>query len=346
MAPLPKGEPVRSIAAGDQLGAVDQLGAIFAGSYRIGRLIGEGGMATVHEAIHAVTGRRVAVKLLRPRFSDGLEWLARFEGEARAAGSLNNENVVSVIDFGYAAPDAPYLVMEYLSGETLAARVAREAPLPVPIAVDIAIQACRGIGAAHAAGIVHRDVKPANLFLCRRDDGTTLVKLFDFGIAKIMRPDRTIGAPRLTANLSPATMLRLASGVDIDAGNFLGTPNYMSPEQMRGADGVDPRSDIYSLGGILFEMLSGETPHPGASYADVIDHVLTRQPTRLETLRGTLPRSLVSIIHRSIDVDPRERFASALGLATLLTSFGGGIDLSPSRGSLILPTAGQGREMV
>ena len=303
---------------------------VIAGRYRVGNVIGAGGMATVHEAMHVVTGRRLAVKFLRPEFRNDAASLARFEREAHAAGIIESENVISVLDFGYTKFDEPYIVMEYLSGESLSAFLSREAPLPVPFAVDVAIQACRGLAAAHAAGVVHRDVKPDNLFVCHHSDGTSLIKVFDFGIAKIMDDTRFRVGPRRPAlglwpthgfGLPPAGGINPASFVAIEAGQFLGTAAYMSPEQIRGADGVDQRSDVYSVGGILFEMLSGETPHPGESFVEIIDHVLKQKPTRIETLRGTLPPSLAAIIHRALDADPRERFASALRLAAVLAPF-------------------------
>jgi len=168
------------------------------------------------------------------------------------------------------------------------------------------------------------------LFICRHSDGTSLIKVFDFGIAKLMSDARVKARPRRPVpglppgrgfGLLPIGRLDPASFVESEAGQFLGTPDYMSSEQMRGADGVDQRSDVYSVGGILFEMLSGETPHPGRSCGEIIDHVVTQEPTRIETLRGTLPQSLAAIIHRALDADPEERFASALNLAVALAPF-------------------------
>lgn len=265
-------------------------------------------MATVHEAIHLFTGRRLAIKFLRRKFRDDAASCARFEREAYAAGVVESENVVSVLEFGHTKAGESYIVMEYLAGEGLANLIAREAPLPVSFAVDVAIQTCRGLAAVHAAGVVHRDVKPENIFVCRHEDGTRLIKVFDFGIAKRVS-DGLVGG------------FDASSFVDRDAGKFLGTPQYMSPEQMRGTDEVDQRSDIYSVGGILFEMLSGETPHPGLTFAEIVDHVLNRDPTRIETLRATLPPSLAAIIHRALDVSPAERFDSALELAAALAPF-------------------------
>ncbi len=307
-------EPERTVTlpevrwAGGDVSRID--GGIVAGRYRVGKMIGEGGMATVHEAVQLFTGRRLAMKFLRRRFRNDAASCARFEREAYAAGIVESANVISVFEFGHVKTGESYIVMEYLAGEGLSALLAREAPLPVPFAIDVAIQTCRGLAAVHAAGVVHRDVKPENLFICRDDAGTRLIKVFDFGIAKRMGDGLAGG---FDAN----------SFIDGDAGKFLGTAQYMSPEQMRGADDVDQRSDIYSVGGILFEMLSGETPHPGGTFPEIIDHVLNREPTRIETLRRTLPRRLAAIIHQALDADPGKRFASALELASALAPFAG-----------------------
>ncbi len=207
------------------------------------RLLGSGGMGEVYEAQHSSIGRRFAIKFLHPLLAGNSEVVARFQREAQAAGGLENENIAAVVDIGTADDGAPYLVMEYLEGEDLAHLLVRGGPLPVPRAAYIIIQACRGLAAAHSRGIVHRDLKPENLFICKRNDGSDLVKVLDFGIAKLHTG-------------RPGTGLT-------QTGTTMGTPFYMSLEQARGAKEVDHRTDIYALGVILYEILSGTKPHPG-----------------------------------------------------------------------------------
>ncbi len=287
--------------------SIPLVGEVLAGKYRIVRLMGEGGMAAVYEAQHTEIGRRFAVKFLRPdALVDHQGVLERFQHEARAVGSLESENVAGAVDFGYTTKGIPYFVMEHLVGEDLATLLAREAPLTVPHAVGIIIQACRGLGTAHAAGIVHRDVKPENLFLCMHGDGSVLVKVLDFGIAKLMRRKDLA-----SLSLQPRA----------DAGATMGTPYYMPPEQARGDEAIDHRADLYALGVILFEALSAEMPHHGDSYSAILLHVLTQPPTPIETLRPTLPRELAAIIRRALSPDPADRQASAAALASDLAPF-------------------------
>src|SRR6185436_17322081 len=175
------------------------------------------------------------------------ELLARFQREAEAAGALESENVAAALDFGIAQDGAPYIVLEYLVGESLEHLLEREVHLPAARASNIVAQACRGVQAAHAAGIVHRDLKPHNLFVCRREDGTDLVKVLDFGVAKLQAIDEAAASTRT------------------GTGAVLGTPSYMSPEQARGAAVVDNRADVYALGAIFYQLVSGQKPHPGDS---------------------------------------------------------------------------------
>jgi eukaryotic-like serine/threonine-protein kinase len=191
--------------------------------------------------------------------------------------------------------------MEYLVGESLAALLEREKRLPVGRATDLVAQACRGIETAHASGIVHRDLKPQNLFVARRQDGTDLVKVLDFGVAKLEAEDHGAGTTR--------------------TGTVLGTPAYMSPEQARGEKFIDHRSDVYSLGAILYELLSGEKPHPGDSPNAVLYHIATHAPVPLAGLVPDLPEGLVAAIERAIAREPGERQASAAALADELRAF-------------------------
>ncbi len=274
------------------------VGQVIGSKYRVVRLIGQGGMGRVYEAQHTVIGRRFAIKCLLAEHTQQSEMVARFQREAEAAGGIENENIAAVLDFGLLDEGSPYLVMEYLEGEDLAQILRRLGPLAVPRAAYIGIQACRGLAAAHARDIIHRDLKPENLFVCKRNDGSDLVKILDFGIAKLHAP----------VSLT-------------NTGASMGTPSYMSVEQARGAKNVDQRADIYALGVILYEMLAGQRPHPGESYNEILYHVITEKPTPLVSLRPTMPVELVQVIERAMARDACERYASAIEMAEALAPF-------------------------
>jgi serine/threonine-protein kinase len=287
-----------------------RVGQVVGEKYRLTRVIGRGGMGVVYEAQHVVVGRRFAVKLLSPHLAGRADLVARVRREAQAAGSLESEHIVQVVDFGHAADGIPFIVMELLAGHNLAQVLRREGPLPAARAAAIAIQACQGLDAAHAAGIVHRDLKPENLFLCPRADGggsdRELVKILDFGIAKLdspASPDRTPDQP-ITGT-----------------GSTLGTAFYMSPEQARGDRELDHRADIYAVGVILFECLSGQKPHPGHSYNAILYHILNEPPPSLAALRPELPNLLAAAVHRALSARPENRQASAIDLARDLAPF-------------------------
>ncbi len=288
----------RAVSTRSQTGRVGEL---VGDKYRILRVIAEGGMGVVYEAQHAVVKRRFAVKFLRPDLADRRDLLTRFHREAQAAGALESENIAAAIDFGILADGAPYIVMEHLVGESLGSLLAREGCLPVWRAVDICLQACRGMEAAHAAGIVHRDLKPENLFLSRREDGTDLVKVLDFGIAKLEQIELNNAATR--------------------TGTILGTPAYMSPEQARGDKSIDHRTDVYGLAAILFEMLSGKPPHPGDSHNAVLHHIATQPALSLLSIQPDLPAPLVDAVERALSCDRSQRHASVEALGLELTPF-------------------------
>jgi serine/threonine protein kinase len=281
--------------------APTRIGELLGGKYRISRLIAQGGMGVVYEAQHEIVRRRFAVKFLLPDYARRRESLARFHREAEAAGALENEHIASAVDFGIATDGSPFIVMEYLVGENLAALLDREGRLCVGRATHLCVQACQGAEAAHAAGILHRDLKPKNLFVGRRDDGTDLLKILDFGIAKLqlVRYDHTT----------------------TDTGTLIGTPAYMSPEQARGERALDARSDVYALGTILFEMLSGELPHPGNSPNAVLYHISTKPAFSLGARVPGLPSALVEIVDRTLATDPGARPQSAAALALGLAPF-------------------------
>jgi serine/threonine protein kinase len=282
-------------------GGPTRIGELVGGKYRITRYLAEGGMGVVYEAQHVVVKRRFAVKFLRSDFAQRRESLGRFQREAEAAGGLESEHIASVVDFGIATDGSPYLVMEYLVGESLASLLRREHHLPYRRAADLCVQACHGAEAAHAAGIVHRDLKPHNVFVCRREDGTDLLKILDFGIAKleIIKHDE----------------------VSTQTGAVLGTPAYMSPEQARGERTVDPRTDVYSLGAIFFEMLSGRLPHPGDSPNAILYHISTQPAVPIASVAPDLPRSLVEIVDGALASDPGARPQSAKAFAAEVAPF-------------------------
>lgn len=276
-------------------------GDVLEGRFRIVRVLGAGGMGSVFEARHVALGRRCAVKLMAPRLDGRPDYRERFRREATAAAILEHENVAAVLDLGETPSGAPFLVMEYLDGENLASLLATEGPLPPSRAADIVVQACRGVDAIHASGVIHRDLKPTNLFVCRHADGRDLVKVLDFGVAKVSTPD---------------------TGPDVNTrtGAVLGTPHYMAPEQARGEKQLSRRVDVYALGTILYECLSGQRAHHGASYNEVLYHVMTQQPESLRALRPSLPDSLVATVEHAMAQDPEDRFATAADLAEALRS--------------------------
>jgi len=279
----------------------DRLGQLVGGKYRVTRFLARGGMGVVYEAHHAVVHRRFAIKFLRRDLAERRDILARFQREAETAGALENENVTAAVDFGVSDDGAPYIVMEYLVGESLADLLLRVGRLPCARAADLVAQACRGVAAAHAAGIVHRDLKPHNLFVSRRDDGTDLVKVLDFGVAKLQAIEDAGSATR--------------------TGTVLGTAAYMSPEQARGEAMTDQRADVYALGAVLYELVSLKRPHPGDSQNAILHHIATQPAVALGAVQEDLPPAFVELVERALASDPAARPASAEAMARELAPF-------------------------
>ncbi|HYB53085.1 MAG TPA: protein kinase, partial [Thermoanaerobaculia bacterium] len=274
------------------------------GPYEIVSALGAGGMGEVYRAKDPRLGREVAIKVLPSSFSQDTDRLKRFEQEARAAGVLNHPNITAVYDLG-SHDGAPYIVTELLEGETLRSRLSAGA-LPARKATDYAIQIARGLAAAHEKGIVHRDLKPENLFLTR--DGR--VKILDFGLAKL----------KTEKDGEQQTDLRTVSGTE--PGVVLGTMGYMSPEQVRGKP-ADRRSDLFSFGTILYEMLSGQRAFRGETAADTITAILTREPPDLSTTSKDIHPGLERILRHCLEKNPEERFESARDVAFDLEALSG-----------------------
>jgi Tol biopolymer transport system component len=267
------------------------------GSHEVVSQLGSGGMGEVYRARDHKLNRDVAIKVLPKDLASDHDRLRRFEQEAQAAAALSHPNILAVYGFSTTEELAPYLITELLEGQTLREQL-QQGKIPVRKAVEFALQTARGLAAAHDRGIVHRDLKPENLFLTR--DG--VVKILDFGLAKLVVPEPS-GSPTSMATVSVT-----------EAGVVLGTVGYMSPEQVRGQS-LDHRSDIFSLGAILYEMLSGNRAFEGKTTADTMSAILKEEPATLSGIGRNLPPALGRIVHRCLEKDPAERFQSARDLA-------------------------------
>ena len=269
-----------------------EIGSVLGGRYRLIELLGQGGMATIYRATDSQLGRDVAVKILRPEYGRDPDFVARFRAEAQAVASLSNPNIVPVHDFGM-DPAGPYIVMSYVDGEDLATLLRRTGPVQPRQAARIAAESARALAAAHARGIIHRDVKPGNIMLAQ--DGR--VEMTDFGIA------RAISEAQMTL-----------------PGTTLGSVHYFSPEQARGEPATE-RSDIYSLGIVLFELLTGRRPFEGDSAASIAMARLSGPAPMPSTFRAGIPLELEAIDRKALALDPADRFASAGAMADALESW-------------------------
>jgi serine/threonine-protein kinase len=303
-----------------------QPGAILARKYRIVRTIGQGGMGVVVEAMHEELDQHVAVKLMAEHAAANVEWAARFQREARAAARIKSEHVVRVYDVGKLETGQPYMVMELLEGEDLGAVLERVGKLDVPLAVDYVLQACEALAEAHANGIVHRDLKPANLFVTSKSDGSACVKVLDFGISKV------------TGDMRGVTVTSTSA--------IVGSPLYMSPEQMKASKNVDARTDIWSLGVILHELVTGRPPFDGETAPELCALVLTAPPSRLSDSLPTAPPTLEAVVLKCLEKDATKRFADVAELAAALAPLAvGAAKLSPDRIARILVTKARQQSM-
>jgi len=275
-------------------------GSVIAGKFRIDRTLAEGAMAVVVAATHLHLKRPVALKFLRGDISSDWDALARFTREAQAAAQLKSEHVARVLDVGMTEDGTPYIVMEYLEGHSLADQVETHGVLDVASAVEYAIQACEGLAEAHARGIVHRDIKPENLFLVERAPGWGTIKILDFGISK----------------------LAFAEGSNVTTGIIMGSPCYMSPEQLRSTATVDHRSDIWSLGATLHELLAGTHAFdPSQTLPALVAAILEAPAPPLRQLRPEVPEELAAIVAGCLAKEREQRFQSAAELAMALLPF-------------------------
>jgi len=273
-------------------------GDVIDGKYLLGDIIAHGGMGVVFAATHFDLDRPVAVKCIRAELAHDEVISARFLNEARAAGRLRNEHVARVLDFGKLPSGVPYFVMEWLEGADLGTVLSQRGRLPVAEAIDYVLQVCEALAEAHAAGIVHRDIKPENLFVTHAVDGVPVIKVLDFGVSKQLCEKRG------------RSLTNPSRGV--------GSPWYMSPEQIRTPQLVDARTDIWSIGVVLHELLTGERPFDGDTLPEVCAHVLSDPPRSLCEVRPDLPRRLDAVVRHCLQKDLGSRFSDVAELARAL----------------------------
>ena len=282
-----------------------QPGDIVAGKYEINDLIGTGGMGFVFSATHVELGEKVALKFLRPECTSNEELVGRFAREARASVKIKSEYVARVFDVGTLPDGVPFIVMEYLEGKDLFEVVREQGPLSIKVAVEYVMQACEALAVAHASGVVHRDIKPENLFLTQRAQGMDIVKVLDFGISKVA----------LTGSAFEHKMPLVQTMMP------MGSPVYMSPEQIRASKDIDARTDIWSLGCVLYELLTGTAAFDAPSLTQLSATILEQSAPPLRALCPNAPLELEAIILRCLEKDPARRFHDVGELAIALYPF-------------------------
>jgi eukaryotic-like serine/threonine-protein kinase len=288
----------------EQLAGVT-AGDVLAGKYRVDRVLGVGGMGVVVAAHHLHLDERVAIKFLLPETLTNGDAVMRFAREARAAVKIKSEHVARVTDVGTLETGAPYMVMEYLEGEDLANWLLTKGPLPLEQAVDFLLQACEAIAEAHSIGIIHRDLKPANLFVAQLPGGVQSVKVLDFGISKLTG---------MSASGARAS--------DTKTSTMMGSPLYMSPEQMQSSKDVDTRADLWALGVILYELLTGVSPYVADSMPELILKIVSSPPDSLRARRPDVPEALEAALLRCLEKDRKRRYQTVGELAGALSPFG------------------------
>jgi serine/threonine-protein kinase len=280
------------------------IGAEVAGKYRLLRAVGHGGMGTVFKAENTAIGKIVAVKLLHANLTDGGVVLQRFQREARTTVSIGHPNIVEVLDMGQEPSGAPFLVMEYVRGKSLKKVLREQGSFSVQRAARVAGQVLEALGATHQRGVVHRDLKPENILLTPRYGEPDFVKVFDFGISTFVE-----SMVELRVDLTPT-------------GFTMATPFYASPEQIRGSKGRDPRVDIYAVGVLLFEMLTGHRPFEGSNLPDLCDRILSGEITPMRAFRQDIAPGFQAVIERALALRPADRFQTAADMLWALVPFG------------------------
>ncbi|HEU5073068.1 MAG TPA: serine/threonine-protein kinase [Polyangiaceae bacterium] len=296
-------------------------GDLIDNKYRIVKLIGEGGMGSVHEGENVRIRRRVAIKVLHAHAANNADALTRFEREAQAAGHIGSDHIMEVLDVGVLADGDRYMVMEFLDGEPLSSRIRSAGSLTPQHLVPLLRQALSGLDAAHKAGIIHRDLKPDNIFIVREKAGKTdFVKLIDFGISKF--------------NVLGGDMAMTSTGA------VMGTPYYMSPEQAKGSRSVDARSDIYSMGVIAFEALTGQVPFDGSTFNELMFKIVLAEPPQLKLLRPDLDPAFVAIVEKMMARDANARYQTCKEVVAALDGWANqGQPVPIAAATVVSPTA-------